>query len=113
MDMYKLVDKVPVPSTIEEWDGKVFRQSRKVAYTVLPDGRRVSTVFLGLDHRLGGEGPPVLFESMIFGQADMDEQDMDRYCTWEEAVEGHRNMVEKYGGRVMTKDFFDEDLFIL
>ena len=27
----------------------------------------VSTVFLGLDHNYGGKGPPLLFETMIFG----------------------------------------------
>lgn len=26
----------------------------------------VSTVFLGLDHNFFGEGPPILFETMIF-----------------------------------------------
>ena len=29
-------------------------------------GARVSTVFLGLDHSLG-DGPPMLYETMIFG----------------------------------------------
>ena len=112
MDMYKLVDKVPVPCTVEEW-GEMHRGNRSVARTTQPDGRRVSTVFLGLDHRWGDEGPPILFESMVFGPDDMNEQDMDRYCTWEEAAEGHRRMVEKHGGRVMPKDFFDDDLFQL
>lgn len=27
----------------------------------------VSTVFLGLDHRFLGEGPPLLWETMVFG----------------------------------------------
>jgi len=46
----------------------------------------VSTVFLAIDHSYGG-GPPILFETMIFGG----ERDgyQDRYATWEEALEGH------------------------
>jgi len=31
------------------------------------DGVRVSTVFLGIDHSFGESGPPILFETMIFG----------------------------------------------
>lgn len=30
-------------------------------------GVRISTTFLGLDHRFGGGGPPVLWETMVFG----------------------------------------------
>lgn len=35
-------------------------------------GRFVSTVFLGIDHRFAGtgEGPPLLFETMVFDEAD-------------------------------------------
>ncbi len=47
----------------------------------------VSTVFLGLDHAFGG-GPPMLFETMIFG-GDHDEY-CERYATVEEARAGHR-----------------------
>jgi len=28
---------------------------------------RISTVFLGLDHNYGGGGPPILWETMVFG----------------------------------------------
>jgi hypothetical protein len=68
---------------------------RCVAYTE-QDEVRVSTVFLGLDHNYRDEGPPVLFETIVFTGHDswVDEQ-MERYSTWDEAVEGHRNMVAK------------------
>ena len=56
---------------------------------------RVSTVFLGLDHGFGAE-EPVLFETMIFG-GEYDEY-CERYCTWDEAVEGHAKAVEMCGG---------------
>lgn len=37
--------------------------------------------------------PPIVFETLVFGGPFSDE--MDRYCTWAEAVEGHARMVEK------------------
>lgn len=64
---------------------------RRVAQTC--DGDiRVSTVFLGLDHQWGS-GPPLLFETMVFGGPLDSEQ--DRYSTWEAADEGHREMVRR------------------
>ena len=53
---------------------------------------KVSTVFLGLNHRFG-DGPPLLFETMIFGGPY--DQNEDRYSTWEEAEAGHKRMCEK------------------
>ena len=52
----------------------------------------ISTVFLGLDHS-NGEGPPLLFETMIFG-GPLDEEQR-RYTTWDEAEAGHAEMVER------------------
>lgn len=49
---------------------------------------KISTVFLGLDHRFGDlSGPPIVFETMVFG-GKYDEE-MERYCTYDEAVKGH------------------------
>lgn len=48
---------------------------------------KVSTIFLGSDHNYSGDGPPLVWETMIFG-GERDE-DMRRYATVEEAVEGH------------------------
>jgi hypothetical protein len=52
----------------------------------------VSTVFLGLDHGFGFEGP-LWFETMIFG-GPLD-QSQRRYGTWKDAVEGHATAVEE------------------
>ena len=51
---------------------------------------KISTVFLGLDHSFG-EGPPMLFETMIFG-GEHDEY-QDRCSTWEEAEQMHAKAV--------------------
>ena len=49
----------------------------------------ISTVFLGLDHSFD-QGPPLLFETMIFGGAL--DQEQDRCTTWEEAEAMHATM---------------------
>ena len=55
----------------------------------------ISTVFLGLDHAWDSN-VPVLWETMIFrGEHD---QYMDRYTSYEDALEGHQtalNLVNK------------------
>ena len=55
------------------------------------DGQRVSTVFLHLDHNWEPGGPPVLFETMIFGGPY--DQEMWRYHTWEEAKVSHDKII--------------------
>jgi hypothetical protein len=52
----------------------------------------VSTVFLGLDHA-SGDGPPLLFETMVFNGPL--HNDMDRYSNWTEAEMGHDAMVSR------------------
>lgn len=51
----------------------------------------VSTVFLGVNHNYD-DGPPTLFETMLFTDDDRD-QSMWRYSTWDEAVAGHASVV--------------------
>ena len=53
---------------------------------------RVSTVWLGLNHAFGRNSPPLIFESLVFGGEH--DQDMMRYATEQEAIEGHRTAVE-------------------
>jgi hypothetical protein len=63
--------------------------NRRIAYTKV-GSKAVSTVFLGIDHGFDG-GPPVLFETMVFG-GKFNEY-MERYCTYEGALEGHEETV--------------------
>lgn len=55
----------------------------------------ISTVFLGLDHNLFGQGPPHLFETMIFGGEHHQKQ--WRYPTQADALEGHAHAIELVG----------------
>jgi hypothetical protein len=93
---YILVDKKPVQaSSIFEW-GNFMEDNdvKRVGIDYFKDKSiRVSTVFLGIDHNFRSEGPPVLFETMIFGGNLSEYQ--DRYCTWEEAEEGHSEAIKK------------------
>lgn len=68
---------------------------RRVAESILPNGGTISTVFLGFDHRYCDEdGPPILFETMIFSNDEHNEK-MWRYSTWDEAIEGHKKAREE------------------
>ena len=76
-----------------EWYDKSCRTKVRVVAKEEIEGSRVSTVFLGLDHNFFEEGPPLLFETMVFdGPLD---QEMDRYSTWEEAETGHDVMCKR------------------
>ena len=74
--------------------------NRRVASTEINSEVWVSTVFLGLDHCFGG-GPPVLFETMIFG-GDRDSE-MHRYSTWDDAITNHEMIVKKMRSRYVKQ----------
>ena len=92
------VIKVP---DVETWGLWFDAASRSGARTIArdkdegPDGREIfiSTVFLGLDHRLTGDGPPLLWETLVFGGPL--EGEMVRYDSREAALEGHQAMCRR------------------
>ena len=55
------------------------------------DGIEISTVWLGIDHGFSDQGPPIIFETMIFG-GEYD-QHCWRYPTKEPALAGHVRIV--------------------
>ena len=77
---------------IHEW-GKWFGTADRHVADIDILGIRVSTVFLGLDHNHWGDGDPLLFETMVFDH-EGDCAAMTRYFTWEEAAQGHAEVVE-------------------
>lgn len=66
-------------------------KARRVAETEIGQAR-VSTVFLGINHAWDG-GPPMLFETMVFGGELDGEQ--ERCSTWEQAEAQHAAMVAR------------------
>jgi hypothetical protein len=101
----------PIPCySLHEWGEWVEHANEKriVAWTGNAT-KYVSTVFLSLDHRMWGKGPPILFESMAFvhtgrtqdffgrgPEAVPDVLDQQRYSSWDDAETGHKAMVRKY-----------------
>ena len=53
----------------------------------------VSTVFLGIDHRFHGDGPPILWETLVFG-GPLDGEG-GRYASLADALRGHAAMVAR------------------
>ena len=80
------------PIGLFEWCG-LFEDyaGRLVAFDRLPDGVEVSTVWLGLDYNFGLTGPPLIYETMIFGGAHDEHQ--WRYPNREAALAGHDQAV--------------------
>lgn len=66
-------------------------ENRRVAETQIGDVR-VLTVFLCIDHNHSGKGPPVLWETMVFG-GDCGGA-YDRYTSLRDAKAGHEAMVQ-------------------
>lgn len=79
------------PASLMEWARYFETADRHVGLTKCFFGE-ISTVFLGLNHNCG-TGPPLIFETMVFG-GPLDE-DMDRYATYGEAEKGHIKWVRK------------------
>ncbi len=93
----------PVATDLMTWAEWMEKAERHVARDVIGESE-VSTVFLGLDHNFSAGGPPILFETMVFG-GKMDGH-MERYATWAEAERGHRKVVEQ----VKQPDVLDAEI---
>jgi hypothetical protein len=98
---YRLDAHTPVPMHTRaehyaEWDRREqgIRHGEdpyRVARTQLDVEHYVSTVFLGLDNQWLADGPPLLFETMVFPECDV----CERYSTWDQAVAGHDQVVAR------------------
>ena len=80
----------PIPTDDDFAWGKWFEEhhdARSVARTVVADGVRVSTCFLGVDHGFGLSDEPILWETLIFGGTHNLEG--ERYASVDDARAGH------------------------
>lgn len=59
----------------------------------------VSTIWLGLDHSFCSDGPPLIFETMVFGDGGPLEQ--ERYSSEADAVRGHHEYVKLYRKKIL------------
>lgn len=88
-------DGEPVAVTdVLKWADWFETANRKIANDQIGECR-VSTVFLGVDHSFG-DGPPLLFETMVFGPDNHPfDEECERYATRTEAFAGHKAMCER------------------
>ena len=91
-------NKNAVPCDIDEWGKQrkdMFCTDAKHLGNDIIDGKRISTVWIGLNHNFDEIGEPLLFETMIFDN-DGSFKDIycDRYSTWKEAEEGHQKAIQ-------------------
>jgi hypothetical protein len=89
-DLYFGLDGEPISRErwIEMWEDI---DVKRIGYNEV-GSYHVSTVWLGINHSFG-DGPPVIFETMIFGEGPLD-QEQWRYCTRQGAEKGHRAAVD-------------------
>lgn len=83
---YSLNEDLEVEPCDENFETKVLQQEY-VGEAFL------STIFLGLDHNFHEEGPPILFETMIFGGPQDGEQ--VRSTTYVKAMSHHYRLKEE------------------
>lgn len=70
---------------------KILRQE------TLPNGKWISTVWLGLDHSFDRGGLPLIFETMVFeSDSDMGGLDQRRYSSEAEAMLGHEELKREW-----------------
>jgi hypothetical protein len=94
MNSYILDGHKPIPCLLEQWCEWFMTADRRVSETTI-QGARISTVFLSMDHQMGS-GPPLLFETMVFGGEH--DQFQERCSTWDEAEAMHARAVAMVRG---------------
>lgn len=88
---YKLEGKTTVKTDTAGGIDAFNNPERVLEQTQITPDVMVSTVFLVIDHAFGC-GPPVLFETMVFGGRHDGYQ--ERYHTWDEAIAGHSKAID-------------------
>ncbi|WP_063685502.1 hypothetical protein [Bradyrhizobium stylosanthis] len=99
---YVLVNRVAAKVPLNDWASASAGRHSTFKLTGLDPWRvaetfvgsvHISTVFLGIDHRHFGDGPPLLFETMIFGGSL--EGFQNRCSTWDEAEAMHAEALDQ------------------
>ena len=90
--------------SLQEWSKRCENRNYKIVkQEYIPDGKWISTVWLGLDHSFG-RPPPMIFETMVFPKKDeWLEIDVARYTTEAEALAGHKAMVDEWTSKIKKK----------
>lgn len=102
-------DRDGQPINVFQWAKLMEKDAyRQVARTqdMKLHGRRVSTVWMGLDHQFG-DGPPLIFESMVFNK-EGESIDCRRSSTLEAAKDDHAELCAKWElSDPLAREIFD------
>jgi len=90
--LWYTLDEAGNPIPTDNPEEAISPRTKRVAETHVTRDIVVSTVFLGLDHAWD-DGPPILWETMVFGGKLDSEQ--ARYRSRRDAEDGHEAMVER------------------
>lgn len=95
---YYLIDKngkITTTTDVERWSKEFFESNdRFLKRTELENGITISTCFAGINLNFTDDGPPLLFETMIFGGED--DCTGYRFERHECAINYHDKLVKKY-----------------
>lgn len=84
----------PVPEPdLHKWAAWIERRERSVADERIGESR-ICTVFLALDHKFCDSGPPILWETMVFG-GPLNQETARCAGSREQAEAMHAEMVER------------------
>jgi len=86
-------ERVVPASSMLEWAAWFEDANTRVDYTQITSDCSVSTIFIGFNHRYFSDGPPLVFETMIFGGPNDIENNQWRYSSWDDAETGHKAAV--------------------
>ena len=92
---YRCYDRKGNKISLKQWGEYTTDHTYKRVGYYEVNNYRVSTVWIGIDMRLGSNDgiPPVIFETMIFPESEWSEVYQERYSTLEQAQEGHKRAV--------------------
>ena len=98
----------PVPADLMTWARWFESYDNRCVAVDHTKFHRISTIFLGIDHRSIEPGPAILFETMVFereseirqfkGRLYVAHEDVEqrRYSSWDDAVAGHQATLRRY-----------------
>jgi len=99
MSLYYKLDKAKkaLPCNAREWGlqrEEMRDNGTKIIALGTIHGKRISTVWIGINSESDFTLPPLIFETMIFGDKGETEDYCEQYSTWDEALAGHQRAIE-------------------
>lgn len=103
--MFKHYDREGNEIDMVAW-GKLLQDPKYkiVKQTLLPNGKWVSTVWIGLNHKFDwahsdSDPRPIIFETMVFPKkGNFEDEYCERHRSEKDAVAEHAKIVKKFGG---------------